>query len=154
MYEPLLEISPELILPSIASIPPNTVAILQTNRRFIESYMLGLNHEFSEELLWRRYPTDLRGTYFRQFWDRREYIGRNDPANPTQSEVENGELKEDVRKQLEDIQNLDLWGSRELEQNGPSSGVATDKMVLLIRGELLLQFPNALILVLQWSPSR
>ena len=31
--------------------------------------MVGLNHEFARELLWREYPTDQRGSYFRQFWD-------------------------------------------------------------------------------------
>ena len=31
--------------------------------------MVGLNHEMARELLWREYPTDQRGTYFRQFWD-------------------------------------------------------------------------------------
>ena len=31
--------------------------------------MVGLNHEMARELLWREYPTDQRGSYFRQFWD-------------------------------------------------------------------------------------
>ena len=31
--------------------------------------MVGLNHEFARELLWREFPTDQRGSYFRQFWD-------------------------------------------------------------------------------------
>ncbi|MFT3901538.1 MAG: hypothetical protein QM727_00020 [Niabella sp.] len=26
---------------------------METNQKFIESYMVGLNHEFSRELLWR-----------------------------------------------------------------------------------------------------
>ena len=37
--------------------------------------MVGLNHEFARELLWREYPTDQRGSYFRQFWDVRGYTG-------------------------------------------------------------------------------
>ena len=32
--------------------------------------MVGANHEMNRELLWRRYPTDRRGTPFRRFWDR------------------------------------------------------------------------------------
>ena len=31
--------------------------------------MVGLNHEFARELLWREYPTDQRPSSFRQFWD-------------------------------------------------------------------------------------
>ena len=30
---------------------------------------LGVNVEFGSELLWREYPTDQRGSSFRQFWD-------------------------------------------------------------------------------------
>jgi hypothetical protein len=47
----------------------NSITLLETNQKFIESYMVGLNHEFARELLWREYPTDQRGSYFRQFWD-------------------------------------------------------------------------------------
>ena len=49
--------------------PPNTVSLLRTNRRFVEAFMAGLNHEFARELLWNEYPTDQRGSYFRQFWN-------------------------------------------------------------------------------------
>ena len=49
--------------------PPEHDHALETNPRFIESYMVGLNHEMARELLWREYPTDQRGTCFRQFWD-------------------------------------------------------------------------------------
>ena len=38
--------------------------------------MVGLNHEFARELLWREYPTDQRGSYFRQFWDVARLPGR------------------------------------------------------------------------------
>ena len=31
--------------------------------------MVGLNHEMARELLWNEFPTDQRGSYFRQFWD-------------------------------------------------------------------------------------
>lgn len=39
---------------------------------FGDSNLVGLNHEMARELLWSEYPTDQRGTYFRQFWDTRE----------------------------------------------------------------------------------
>ena len=69
MYEPLRDISPELFLPNINLIEQNSVTLLETNQRFIEAYLVGLNHEFARELLWRGYPTDQRGASFRQFWD-------------------------------------------------------------------------------------
>ena len=59
MYEPLKNLSSELFLPNINLIEHNSITLLETNQRFIESYMVGLNHEFARELLWREYPTDL-----------------------------------------------------------------------------------------------
>ena len=69
MYKPLVDRSTELFVPNLHLIEQNTVTLLETNQRFIEAYMVGLNHEFARELLWREYPTDQRGSYFRQFWD-------------------------------------------------------------------------------------
>ncbi len=61
MYAPLRDLSPDYILPGVEQIPPDTVGLLQTNHAFIESYMVGLNHEMARQLLWAGYPTDLRG---------------------------------------------------------------------------------------------
>jgi hypothetical protein len=69
MYRFLRDLSQDYILPGLNDVPPNTVGLLQTNRRFIEAFMVGLNHEFAAELRWREFPTDMRGSYFRSFWD-------------------------------------------------------------------------------------
>jgi hypothetical protein len=69
MYHFLKAMSKEYILPGLENVPQNTVGLLQTNRRFIEAFMVGLNHEMASELRWREFPTDLRGSYFRSFWD-------------------------------------------------------------------------------------
>ena len=70
MYEPLRDISASYLLPGIGDVPQNTVALLSSNQEFIEAYLAGANHEMAAELLWRGYPTDLRGTYFQKFWER------------------------------------------------------------------------------------
>ena len=44
--------------------------------------MVGLNHEFARELLWREYPTDQRGSYFRQFWDVRGFLDEPSGSTP------------------------------------------------------------------------
>lgn len=69
MYHFLRALSQEYILPGLDNVPQNSVGLLQTNRRFIEAFMVGLNHEMASELRWREFPTDLRGSYFRSFWD-------------------------------------------------------------------------------------
>ena len=71
MYVPLYNISPDWLLPGLDQVPQDTVSLVRTNQRFIESYMVGVNHEMSRTLLFNEYPTDQRGTYFQHFWDSR-----------------------------------------------------------------------------------
>ena len=80
MYRSLADRSTDYILPGLSKIPPNKVALLQTNQAFIESYMVGLNHEISREYLWREFPAPLNSTAFRQFWDVRD--NQNALINP------------------------------------------------------------------------
>ena len=68
-YKYLKEFSEEFVIPGIGDIPMDSVSVFSTNPSFIESYLAGLNSEMGRELLWREYPTDQRGSYFRKFWD-------------------------------------------------------------------------------------
>src|SRR5438094_1655739 len=136
MYEPLKKLSAELFLPNINLISENSITLLQTNEPFIEAYMAGLNHEFARELLWREYPTDQRGSYFRQFWDVSSFFNTEN--------LDDAALKEKLR----DIARLDHWllttklGTHN-NRVMSSGGAAT--VVLVIRGELLKRYPNAVI---------
>jgi hypothetical protein len=120
MYEPLRDLSQDLLLPGLDSIAPDTVVGLKTNQRFVEAYMVGLNHEMGRELLWRGYPTDQRGTYFSHFWG----LGEPNTKDP-------------------DIADLNTWGARHL---GDTAGApAGEAFVMLIRSSLLRRYPNAVI---------
>ncbi len=69
MYEPLDRYDRDWMVPGMGLITkPDMATLLQTNNRFIEAYLVGLNHEMGRELLWREFPTDQRGTYFSSFW--------------------------------------------------------------------------------------
>jgi len=105
MYEKLRDISSELFLPNLQLIPPNTISLLVTNPEFIESYMTGLNHEFGRELLWREYPTDQRGSYFRQFWDVKGIIAEDSGLKP-----------EELADIYKDIEPLDEWPTAFVER--------------------------------------
>jgi hypothetical protein len=145
MYEPLKAISVELFLPNINLIPPNSVTLVETNQRFIESYMIGLNHEFARKLLWREYPTDQRGSYFRQFWDVGSVIN-----------VE-GLSENALKEKLYDIPPLNDWPrvSKLGEHNNrQSSGEHGEQAVLVIRGDLLKKYPTAVIYAqrAEWEP--
>jgi hypothetical protein len=136
MYEPLKNLSSELFLPNINLIEHNSITLLQTNQRFIESYMVGLNHEFARELLWREYPTDQRGSTFRQFWDVRSFFNASNLDNET------------LRESLRDIPPLHLWpkasalGDHDHREQGREN---EEELVLVIRGELLKRYPTAVI---------
>ena len=55
MYEPLKR-ADRALLPNINVIPPNSITLVETNQRFIEAYMVGLNHEFAREAALARVP--------------------------------------------------------------------------------------------------
>ena len=130
MYKPLRDMGKELLLPNIQLIKPDTISLLETNPKFIESYLVGLNHEMGRELLWREYPTDLRGSYFRQFWDVKGII----TPNPTPVDADN----------LKDITKIHEWQSF-TELGSHRKGGKKEKIVLIIRGELLKKYPNTVI---------
>jgi hypothetical protein len=120
MYEVLRDLSQDFLLPGLERVPPNTIQLLQTNAKFIESFMVGLNTEMARELLWRGYPTDQRGTYFQRFWD--TALAEN--AGP-------------------DIDPIHEWGQRSL--GAPAGSPDDERIVLLVRGELLRRYPGTII---------
>jgi hypothetical protein len=119
MYEALRDISSDYLLPGLEHIPPNTATILETNPEFIEAFMAGLSHEMARELLWREFPTDQRGTYFRQFW----------------AATNSGQSRQ--------IQMIHQWKMALGKNEEP--GQNETSLVLLIRGELLRRYPGTVI---------
>lgn len=133
MYEPLKNISSELFLPNVELIPDNSITLLEPNQEFIEAYMVGLNHEFARELLWREYPTDQRGSYFRQFW------GVGGTFNST------GMPDEEWKKTLRDIKAIHDWDETSKLGSHKNRVSANGELVLVIRGELLKRYPTAVV---------
>ncbi len=139
MYKPLKDISSELFLPNINFIANNSISLLETNQKFIEAYMVGLNYEFSRELLWREYPTDQRGSYFRQFWDVSSYL-----PTPEDKALSIEKQKDNLR----DIPPIHLWPKKSKlgdHDNREKAGDKGEEVVLAIRGELLKKYPSAII---------
>ncbi len=70
MYQALNAYSTDWLVPGLGLLPADDfVTVLSTNSEFMEAFLVGLSDEMGRELLWRQYPTDRRGTYFRRFWD-------------------------------------------------------------------------------------
>ena len=119
MYEALRDVAPEFLLPGLEHVPPNTATLVQPNAEFVEAFMTGLSSEMARELLWREFPTDQRGTYFRQFWA---------AVNPNE------------RRQ---IQAIHEW-KNPLGKNA-EPGQRDASIVLLLRGELLRRYPHTVV---------
>jgi len=129
MYESLKNLSQEWLIPGLDQVPPNSVALLSTNWPFVESFLVGLNHEMARKLLWNGYPTDQRGSYFRHFWDiRTRTDGTTDP----------------------EVGPLHQW-TRALGDNRLRSG---DPLLLLVRGELIRRYPNVVVYAAQADAAR
>jgi hypothetical protein len=116
-WELLRDRFPEHLLPGLERVPANTVSLMQTNQPFVESFLVGLSHEFARELLWREYPTDQRGTAFRRFWA---------PGG------------------RDDIPPIHLW-NRASELGSTMLGGPDGHLVLLVRGDLLRRYPSTVI---------
>jgi hypothetical protein len=136
MYAPLRDLSTQYILPGADQVPADSVSLLQANHAFIEAYMVGLNHEMARQLLWAGYPTDCMGTYFRQFWDVSNYVPQpGDPTDPAQ-----------MSEMLKDIPPINTWPlAGPLGTHDNRTNIAANNVVLLIRGELLRRYPDAII---------
>ena len=136
MYRPLRDLDEQYVLPGVNLVPANSVGIVLSNPAFIESYMVGLNHEMARQLLWNDYPTDQRGSYFRQFWDVSSYIRQpGDPADP-----------DALAELLKDIPPINTWPvNTELGDHPNRPGTVLDNVVLLVRGEIFKRYPTAVV---------
>jgi hypothetical protein len=120
MYEALDAYSRDWLLPGLGKFAePDIVTTLQSNARFIEAFLGGLSHEMGRELLWRGYPTDQRGTYFRRFWDR---------------------TKDDLAQDLARFTTTPLGSHVVPTLDG--------RVVLLVRGQLIRRYPHAIVLAM------
>jgi hypothetical protein len=120
LTEPVWELvrdhAPGLLLPGLDDIPQDTATLAEPNAAFTEATLVGLNHEFARELLWREYPTDQRGTSFRRFW---------------------GSVGAD------DIPPMTTWTGGDL---GTQSAVGPGTwLVLVLRSRLLFRYPSTVI---------
>lgn len=120
-YQYLNRISDEFVLPGIEDIPDNSISTFTCCPAFIESFLCGMNTEMGRELLWREYPTDQRGSYFRKFWD-------------SDTDLQNDNYF--------DINPIDQWGNNIGENISPSKN---HLLIFAIRGELMKNFPDTKI---------
>ncbi len=124
MFEALDSYDRDWLVPGLGEIhETDFVTLLQTNPVFIEAFLAGLSDEMGRELLWRGFPTDCRGTYFKRFWNAR----LDELATP---------IHQFTRTPL---------GSHISAQAGGAAG----RLVMLVRGEVVRRYPNAMLFALR-----
>jgi hypothetical protein len=138
MWAPLRDRSQEWIVPGLSQVATDTLGLLVPNQRFIEAYMVGLNHEMARELLWNEYPSDQRATAFRQFWDTAPYVktAGESTANPDPDTLPDG---------FRDIKPIHKWKTTQLGKNTDRRRDPATTVVLLLRAELVHRFPNVVV---------
>jgi hypothetical protein len=124
MYQALDAYSRDWLVPGLGTIAATDfVTVLVTNPVFTEAFMVGLSDEMGRELLWREYPTDQRGTYFHRFWD---------------------ETADDLNGDIHRFSRTPL-GSHIAHGGGAADG----RVVLVMRGELLRRYPDAIVVAVR-----
>lgn len=143
-YRDLKAVSEEYLLPGVSEIPRETFGALETNPQFIESFMVGLNHEMADELLWRGYPCTRRGSYFRQFWDPGARIPKPDDPDDLKdiTEIHTWDDKGEASPLGSNVMTGAGGGGN--QDAGQSSSV-TSNVVVVVRGELLRRYPQTTV---------
>jgi hypothetical protein len=121
-YFYLRELSVDYILPASGKLAKNSISCFYSNQAFEEAFLLGMNTEMGRELMWREYPTDQRGSYFRKFWD--------------QSDLPK---KEELKSKYYDIEDIDKWKGKLGSNHRPGK---SSMLVFAIRGDLMLTYPD------------
>lgn len=119
LVDQLIQLDRRHVAPAI-KIVPDTVGVLAVESRFVEAFLAGANQALIREMQWRGAPIDPSATPLRQFFDLRgSTITR-------------------------DIPPIASWGT------AASLGdqlAARDAAVVVIRGELVRRFPDALVYI-------
>jgi hypothetical protein len=126
MYKDLAAYDKNAFMPGIDDLPQDLIMLVQVNQYFIDAFMAGANFEMNRELLWRAFPTDLRGTPFQRFWDRRRYT-----------------LTGTVF--LNDMEPMHQWRRQPLGERTDENMLDPNRIALLVRGQLLRRYPNTAV---------
>lgn len=114
------------LVPGLGSIAARDfVTVLDINPAFAEAFLIGASDEMGRELLWRDYPTDQRGTYFKRFWD-----------------AEQDELTGPIHR----FSHQPVGRHFRIGGDGAAGGGA---LALVVRGELLRRFPDSVVMAVQ-----
>lgn len=124
MADKLKDYDRDRLLNNVSNLPANSISFFDENRSFLEAFMVGANHAMNEELRWREFPTDLRGTVFKHFWNRGHNAHPNSPS---------------------DIKDIHTWRGK-LGLHPPNTDADGEKnVVIVIRGDVVRKLGDPIL---------
>jgi hypothetical protein len=127
LYEELVRLDPELLMPGVGSLPRDTVALARLNTAFVEAFLLGANDMLAAEFAWREFPADPRGTWLSCFWNAIE-DAEPGPGTPARG----------------DIPAIAGW-PRASRLGSHAGHDPAQTIVLILKGDLLRRYPRTSI---------
>lgn len=116
----------EWLMPGVGGLLEDTVIAVETNPRFVDSLLTGLNTQLLGELRWRNIPVATGCTPLRVFWDR-AHTGTG--------------------ARVDDITGIHVWDAASDigdAQHRPAGASGRD-LVVAIRGQLFLRYPATVV---------
>jgi hypothetical protein len=116
----------EWLLPGVGGLPEDSVIAVETNPRFVDSLLVGLNTQLLAELRWRNLPVATGCTPLRVFWDR--------------ADTGSGH-------RVDDITGIHAWPDTS-DVGTPAhrpAGASGRDLVVVVRGRLFLRYPATVV---------
>lgn len=122
MFEQFSAEATAFLAPQLSAMPANSLTLLEVNQAVVEAFMIGVNDEMGREFRWRRFPADLRATYFANFWNTAE--SGTDP---------------------DDLTPLNTWSASGALGSHRPAQTPVPKLFLVFRGDVFGKFQDAVL---------
>lgn len=129
------------LLPGAENLAKNSITALQTNPRFMDAYMVGINTAFLAETRWRGLPIDRLCTPLRMFWGQVDYTSQRRRA---------------------DIEPLLEWAAAPGEPLGSLAhqtikpaepgAASAERLVIIFNSALFRRYPSTLVYLVKPPP--
>ena len=133
-WDLLRQYDKEWLLPGVGKLAKDTITALQTNPKFIDAYMVGINTQFMSEMRWRDLAVMRTCTPLRMFW---------------------GQVNYTTGKRQADVEPLAEWTTRPDEPLGSlahqsirpddASNTSGSRLVIAFHTDLFRRYPSTLV---------
>lgn len=128
----------EWLLPGVGRLPKDSVLAMQTNPRFIDAYLVGLNAQLLGELHWRGLSVSRRSAPLKMFWGHVNF--------------ESGEREAEIKAFVDWSAASDL-GAVEHQVLQPGDVTGKRDLVLVFRTDLFRRYPHTLVYLTKPIPN-